>query len=177
MASKPISARQHGFCDWGFAAALFFLPRLMGVNHKAKTFYDIMGGNVVAINGTTDHGVGFRRLISVKTHEKLDIVNLSILYGMFAARMIRKDKSALAFHFGLTALATLHVLNTDYNSNLNPNTMTRDDKERDLENPGRQTDQPYNEDDKREQSENVGDDLESDDDNLDDGSGATERAE
>lgn len=53
--------------------------------------------------------------------------------------------------------------------------MTQSDKERDLDNPSRQTDQPYNDATRQSQNENDGDDLQSDDDNLDDGSGSTER--
>ena len=86
----------------------------MNVNPKAKRFYNGLGYNVVAINGSTDHGAGFKPVISMKTHQKLDYANLALLYGMFTAKRIRKDKNALAFHIGLTAFATVNVLLTDY---------------------------------------------------------------
>jgi hypothetical protein len=111
---KPISAKQHGLIDWGFATALLVLPRLLNVNAKAQKFYTTMGCNVIAINGTTDHGSPIKPLISFKAHEKLDYANMALLYGMFAAKMIHNDNRALGFHIGLTALATANVLLTDY---------------------------------------------------------------
>ena len=114
MIPKILSPKQHGIADWGFVAGLFVIPEVMHVNPKAKRFYKALGTNVIAINGATDHGVGIKPLIPVKTHQKLDYANLGILYGMFAAKRIRKDRNALAFHIGLTALATVNVLQTDY---------------------------------------------------------------
>ncbi|MCW4469816.1 hypothetical protein OGH69_12620 [Flavobacterium sp. MFBS3-15] len=109
-----LSPTQHGTADWGFVAGLLLVPKVMGVNTKAQKFYNALACNVVAINGATDHDAGFAPLISVKTHQKLDYANIALLYAMFAAKMIRKDKKAVLFHTGLTALATVNVLLTDY---------------------------------------------------------------
>ena len=114
MIPKILSPKQHGIADWGFVAGLFVIPEVMNVNPKAKRFYKALGANVIAINGATNHGVSIKPLISIKTHQKLDYANLALLYSMFAAKRIREDRKALAFHIGLTALATVNVLLTDY---------------------------------------------------------------
>lgn len=114
MLPKVLSPKQHGITDWGFVAGLFVIPEVMNVNPKAKRFYNGLGYNVVAVNGSTDHGAGFKPVISMKTHQKLDYTNLALLYGMFAAKRIQKDRKALAFYIVLSALATVNVLLTDY---------------------------------------------------------------
>ncbi|MFP5438981.1 MAG: hypothetical protein ACLGH8_14455 [Bacteroidia bacterium] len=111
---KPITPKQHGIIDYGFAAGLLFLPRLLKANPKAVKIYDALACNVIAINGSTDNRVGFASLIPVKTHQKIDFANLTLLYGLFTSKAINKDRKALGFHSALTGLATLHVLLTDY---------------------------------------------------------------
>lgn len=116
MIPKILSPKQHGIADWSLIAGLFLLPKLLKVNSKAQKFYNVFGSNITAVNGLTDHGVGIKPLISVKAHEKFDLVNLALLYGMLGTKMIRQDKKALGFHLGLTALATANVLLTDYDA-------------------------------------------------------------
>jgi hypothetical protein len=111
---KLVTPKQHGIIDYGFAAGLLLLPRLLKANAKAVRLYDILACNVIAINGITDHRVAIVPIISVKTHQKIDFANLTLLYGLFAADRINKDKGVLGFHAALTGLATLHVLMTDY---------------------------------------------------------------
>ena len=77
MIPKVLSSKQHGIADWGFVAGLFVIPEVMNVNPKAKRFYNGLGYNVVAVNGSTDHGAGFKPVISMKTHQKLDYANLA----------------------------------------------------------------------------------------------------
>ncbi|WP_294820948.1 hypothetical protein [uncultured Flavobacterium sp.] len=113
---KPITPKQHGIIDYGFAAGLLLLPRLLGANAKAVKLYDALACNVIAINGSTDHRVGFAPLISVKAHQKIDYANLALLYGLFASKTVNRDNKALGFHSALTGLATLHVLLTDYDA-------------------------------------------------------------
>jgi hypothetical protein len=119
MIPKMLSPKQHGIADWGFVAGLFLIPKLLKVNSKALKFYNALGSNVLAVNGVTDHGVGIKPLISVKTHEKLDVINVALLYLLFGTKMIRHDKKALGFHLGLTALATANILLTDYDAKSN----------------------------------------------------------
>jgi len=119
MVKKMLSPKQHGIADWGFVAGLFLIPKLIKVNSKAHKFYNVLGSNILAVNGFTDHGVSLKPLISVKTHETLDVINVALLYGLFGTKMIRKDKKALGFHLGLTALATANVLLTDYDAKSN----------------------------------------------------------
>jgi len=111
---KPVTPKQHGIIDYGFAAGLLLLPRLLKVNAKATRLYDALACNILAINGSTDHRVGITPLISVKTHQKIDYANLTLLYGLFVSDTINRDKKALGFHATLTGLATLNVLLTDY---------------------------------------------------------------
>jgi hypothetical protein len=119
MVKKMLSPKLHGIADWGFVAGLFLIPKLLKVNSKARKFYNVLGSNILAVNGFTDHGVSIKPLISVKTHETLDVIDVALLYGLFGAKMIRKDKKALGFHLGLTALATANVLLTDYDAKSN----------------------------------------------------------
>jgi len=114
MIPKLISPKQHGYADYGFAAALLFTPAVLGMNTKAQKIYAALGCNVIAINSVTDHGSAIKPLLSIETHQKIDMANIALLYGLFTVDPIQKDKKALAFHIGLTALATLNVLMTDY---------------------------------------------------------------
>jgi len=119
MMPKILSPKQHGVADWGLAAGLVALPKLLNVNPTAQKLYCALGLNILSINGTTDHGVGVAPLISIETHKKLDLANLALLYGMFSSKIVTGDKETRNFHIGLTALATLNVLTTDYKKNTN----------------------------------------------------------
>jgi hypothetical protein len=114
MIPKLLSPKQHGYMDYGFAAALLAVPSLIGMNATASNIYTALGCNVLAINGTTDHGLPLQPMLSLEAHRKIDLANIALLYGLFTVAPIIKDKKALRFHSALTALATLNVLLTDY---------------------------------------------------------------
>lgn len=114
MQTKPFSPKQHGYLDYGFMAAFATLPSVLDMNSEAKKIYNGFAVSTALINGSTDHGVGVKPLISVKTHQKLDVLNLGLLYGLSLIKPIRKNKIAFKFHLAVTALATLNVLFTDY---------------------------------------------------------------
>jgi hypothetical protein len=111
---KLISPKQHGYIDYGFIAAFATLPSALDLNTGAKKIYSGFAANLTLVNATTDHGAAIKPLISVKTHQKLDILNLGLLYGLSLTKPIRKDKRVLKFHLAATALATLNVVLTDY---------------------------------------------------------------
>lgn len=114
MIPKLLSPKQHGYADYGFAAAMLAVPSFLGMNAAARQVYAALGCNVLAINGATDHGAAIYPLISVEAHRKIDLANIGLLYGLFTVAPIQKDKKALRFHIALTALATINVLMTLY---------------------------------------------------------------
>lgn len=116
MNAKPITLQMHGILDYALAATMLVGPPALGINKKAANISRGMAANLVSYNAMTDYSVGLKPVISVRTHKKIDYGNLATMAAAFFYGAIKKDKKALAFHAGITALAAANVLFTDWES-------------------------------------------------------------
>ena len=116
MKGKPISPKMHGIIDYAFAAILVLVPPVLNLNRKARKLYKLLGANVMVYSALTDYPAGIIPVISYQQHEKIDYANI----GEFAVETlyngIRKDKRALAFHIGITTLAVITVMLTNWDA-------------------------------------------------------------
>lgn len=113
---KPIKPIAHGIFDYLFAGIQLFLPSALNLNKKVVKSYQKKGLGFLAVNALTDTPVGVKKVISLKTHQKIDAVALGGLALMTASKMIRKDKKARLFHLLYFAAATTNFLLTDYDA-------------------------------------------------------------
>lgn len=117
MKVKPISPTLHGINDYAIAALLMIVPEMLCLNKKAKRMYKGMGANILMYNAVTDHPVGLKPVISESVHRKMDLANLAGLALSGFHKEVRKEGKALAFHAGITALAVLNTILTDWEPN------------------------------------------------------------
>ena len=116
MIAKPISPKAHAVMDYGLSTALIVLPSLMGLNKSAVKLYGALSANLTVYNALTDHGMSLKPLLSVKTHQKIDYLNLSLLAMLGFTKAISKQKKAVYFHAGVVGVAALNVLLTDWDA-------------------------------------------------------------
>jgi hypothetical protein len=114
MNTKPISPKLHGIIDYAFAGTLLLLPSLLHFNKKARKLYKLIGLEVLAYSALTDYPAGLEPVISFDTHHKTDCANIAGLAAVTTCKYIHKDKAILAFHTGMTAMAMITVLLTDW---------------------------------------------------------------
>ena len=116
MNAKPITPHIHGIIDYAFAGTLLIAPSLLGLNKRAKRLYGCMAIDVAAYSALTDYPAGITPAISYDTHHKIDWVNIAGMAGATMCNDIKKDRTALAFHIGMTMLAIGNVLLTDWDA-------------------------------------------------------------
>lgn len=114
---KPLTPTGHGIMDYIFAGVQLFLPAALGLNKKAVATYLQNGAAFLTVNALTDTPVGIKKVISLKTHQKIDAAALGTIALLTTSKMIRKDKKALLFHLLYFTAATTNYLLTDYNAN------------------------------------------------------------
>ena len=116
MYTKPITPKLHGIFDYAFAATLLFAPRLLGLNKNAQNLYKLIALDVTTYSALTDYPAGLKKRISFDTHHKIDWANTAAFIALTAYKDIRKNRSALAFHIGMTSMAIGNVLLTDWDA-------------------------------------------------------------
>ncbi len=116
MKTKPLSPSLHGVIDYVFSAALFAVPRFVGLNKKAKRFYIGQAINTAAYSAVTDYPLGIKHLIPYKTHRTVDCINIAVLVSATFYEPIRKDKRAVGFNLGMAAAALVTVLLTNWDA-------------------------------------------------------------
>lgn len=102
--------------DYALATVLLVGPPALGLNKKATNVYRGLAANLITYNALTDYPAGLKPVISLDTHRKIDYANLATFAFAFFYKAIQKDKKALSFHAGVTALAVSNVLLTDWNA-------------------------------------------------------------
>lgn len=116
MNSKPISPVVHGIIDYGFAAALLVIPRVLKLSKKAKKLYAVNAVNTLLYSALTDYPAGLKRIIPYSLHRTKDIENVTALTLATLYKPLRKNKRALYFHIGIIAAALLTISLTDWNA-------------------------------------------------------------
>ena len=115
MDTRPISPKVHALIDYALVGSLFAMPSLLGFNKKVKEIYAAEALALLVYVALTDTPVAIKPLIPFPIHGKIDPFNV----GQFALQSFfkpfEKDKRALIFNLGFTALAGLTVLLTNWN--------------------------------------------------------------
>jgi hypothetical protein len=114
MESRVITPKQHGINDYLFSAALLSLPSILGFKKKTIKLYAGLGLNLFLYNALTDHPAGIKKLISYRTHFKIDVGNVAALALLTLYKGINKRPKTLAFHTVFTGLAAINVVLTDW---------------------------------------------------------------
>jgi hypothetical protein len=120
MNTKLISPKWHGLLDYALVSSLLTVPTLLNFNKKAKIIYAAEALTLLAYVALTEQPAAVKPLIPFTTHGKIDPFNV----GQFALQSLlpafRKDKKALWFNIGFTALAGFTVLLTDWKGRTQP---------------------------------------------------------
>ena len=114
MRSKPITPGLHGLIDYGFAAALFAVPGLIGCNKKTVTLYRGLALEVFLYGALTRQPFSLLPLIPLKVHKVIDIANLSGLSLLTGYSGIRRNPRAVRFNLGMVALGMTAVMLTQW---------------------------------------------------------------
>ena len=116
MNRKPITPKMHGIIDYAFAAILVLAPPVLKLNKKARRLYKLLGAGVIVYSALTDYPAGVIPVIPYQDHQKID----DAIIGAFAVETlnkgITKDKRACAFHIGITTLAVITVMLTNWDA-------------------------------------------------------------
>jgi hypothetical protein len=120
MNRKLITPKWHGILDYMMVSSLLTVPALLKLNKKAKTIYAAEALTLLAYVALTEQPAAVKPIIPFTIHGKIDPFNV----GQFALQSFlpafRKDKKALWFNWGFTALAGLTVLLTDWKGRTKP---------------------------------------------------------
>lgn len=114
MNDKPISPKMHGLSDYLLAGSLLTMPPLLGFNTKARTLYAAEAITLLGYVALSNHPASVKPLIPFTMHGKIDPFSIAQFALQSFWKPFRKDKKALWFNFGFTALAGTVVLLTDW---------------------------------------------------------------
>jgi hypothetical protein len=112
---KPISPKLHGLIDYALVGGLLTLPAALGLNRTVKKIYSAEAVALLAYVALTDHPLAIKPLIPFPTHGKIDPFNVAQFALQTGLKAFRKERKALIFNIGFTAIAGLTVLLTDWN--------------------------------------------------------------
>lgn len=114
MNAKPISPKLHSLIDYALVGSLFTVPSLLGLNQKAKKIYTAEALALWGYVALTDQPLAVKPLIPFPTHGKIDPFNIAQFALQTGLPAFRKQRKALIFNLGFTALAGLTVWLTDW---------------------------------------------------------------
>lgn len=116
LKQKPITPGVHGLIDYGFALSLLAIPLLTKADKKTTKFYTMIAGQVFLYSALTKQPNAIKQLIPMRTHQKIDVVNLLGLAAFAGYKGVYRKKPTLAAHLGLLALGVTSVLLTNWKS-------------------------------------------------------------
>ncbi|WP_345949235.1 hypothetical protein ABDD95_20525 [Mucilaginibacter sp. PAMB04274] len=123
MNTKPISPKVHGLSDYALVGSLLTLPTVLGLNKKVKSLYAAEALTLLVYVALSDHPAAVKPVIPFTTHGKIDPFNIAQFALQSFWKPFRKDKKALLFNLGFTALAGAVVLLTDWHGRTKTQTL------------------------------------------------------
>ena len=111
---KPVSPAAHGIMDYALVGSLLTLPSLFGFSAKVKKLYAAEALALLVYVALTDQPAAIKPVIPFPVHGKIDPFNVAGFALQTGLKAFRKNKKAMAFNIGFTALAALTVLLTDW---------------------------------------------------------------
>ncbi len=115
MMKKTVSPKLHCITDYLLVGSLLTVPTLLGFDKKVKSLYAAEGIALLVYVALTDSPVAVKPLIPFPMHGKIDPFNVGQFALQSFLKPFRKDKKALLFNIGFTAIAGITVLLTDWN--------------------------------------------------------------
>lgn len=115
MDSKPISPKLHALIDYALVGSLFTLPSLLSFNKTVKKIYTAEALTLLVYVALTDQPVAVKPFIPFPTHGKIDPFNVAQFALQTGLKAFRRDRKAMIFNIGFTALAGITVLLTNWN--------------------------------------------------------------
>ncbi|RYY47718.1 MAG: hypothetical protein EOO06_11960 [Chitinophagaceae bacterium] len=114
MLPKIISPGIHGFLDYTVAAAMLIVPRTLNFSPRLITLYTAEAMGVIGYSALTNMPLGLKPVLSLETHKKIDIGNVTGFALQQLSKPIRKHPNARAFNLCLTLLAASVICLTDW---------------------------------------------------------------
>ncbi|RYY06156.1 MAG: hypothetical protein EOP43_07105 [Sphingobacteriaceae bacterium] len=115
MKKKPITPKAHSLIDYALTSSLLVLPTILKFNKEVKTIYTAEGLALLIYVALTDQPAALKPLIPFPVHGKIDPFNVGQFALQTFLKSFRKDKKAMIFNIGFTAIAGITVLLTDWN--------------------------------------------------------------
>lgn len=115
MINKRVSPKTHALIDDALVGSLLTLPTVFGFNRAVKTIYTAEGLALLVYVALSDsRPVAVKPLISFTTHGKIDPFNIAQFALQTTLKPFRKDKKAMLFNIGFTAISGITVLLTNW---------------------------------------------------------------
>ncbi|MBW0101339.1 hypothetical protein [Pseudonocardia sp. KRD291] len=113
---KPISPALHGALDYGFLGMMLVVPRLLGLDRRARALFGTFGAVQGTLNALTDQPLGVARLVPFATHGTAERDSLPLFVALPLLTGVLRDRAALGFFLGAGAtLVTVYNL-TDWDA-------------------------------------------------------------
>ena len=116
MIAKPISPAAHCLIDYALVGGLFTLPAALRLPKKVRRLYAAEALTLLAYVAVTKHPAALKPLIPIKTHGRIDPINVAGFAVQTLLKSFRRSKKATLFNIAFTAVAGLTVLLTDWGS-------------------------------------------------------------
>lgn len=107
----------HGLLDYAVVAGMLAVPYICKFSKPVKKLYTAEALVLLGYIAVSDLPVSLKRVIPYKTHQKIDTLNVLQFAMQSFYKIFQKDKTALAFNIGLTAVAGTVVALTDWKAN------------------------------------------------------------
>lgn len=118
--TKPISPRLHGVLDYATAGLTALAPALLGFPARATMAARALAGGYAGLSLLTDYPLSARRVVPFPAHGALE-AGLGLALP-FLPRLLgfEKDRRAVRFFWGLTALTAVVAALTDWTKEQSP---------------------------------------------------------
>ena len=114
MNAKPISPELHSLIDYALVGSLLTLPSVLVFNQTVKKIYTTEALALLVYVALTDQPVALKPLIPFPIHGKIDPFNIAQFALQTGLKAFRRERKALMFNIGFTAIAGLTVWLTDW---------------------------------------------------------------
>ncbi|HEX8341938.1 MAG TPA: hypothetical protein VF624_13610 [Tepidisphaeraceae bacterium] len=116
---KPIDPDAHGIIDYAFAAFLFLVPRMLGLNPIARLVSYALGSTIGAVNALSAPK-GVYPVLPFRTHGKLEepLIPALILLPWLTGQLHRRGTRA--YFVMIFGMAAVNFFLTDYDHDRRP---------------------------------------------------------
>jgi hypothetical protein len=113
---RPITPAVHGALDYGYGAALLVLPRLLGLDRRARTLAAAFGLVDGALGAVTDQPLAVRRLVPFPLHGLIELAATPVVLLLAFLTGAARDRRARTFFLAAGATVGVVFSLTDWNA-------------------------------------------------------------